>query len=61
MAGKERDIGAVKINDSGATVGVRGRYDKGETVRENMGASEGVEGVERGGNDVKGRGGEGRG
>ena len=57
MAGRERDTGAIKINESGATVGVRGRYDKGETVRENMGASEGVEGVERGGDDVEGGGG----
>ena len=57
MAGRERDTGAIKINESGATVGARGRCDKGETERENMGANEGVEGVERGGDDVKGGGG----
>ena len=53
MAGREKDIGAAKISDRGVNVGVRGRDVYGAKMETN----EGVEGVEGGGNDVKGGGG----
>ena len=55
--GREKDIGAAKINDGGVNVGVRGRDVNGAKMGEDMEANEGVEGVERGGDDVKGCGG----
>ena len=54
MGGREEDIGAAKINDSGMNDGGKGRNGN---VMEGVRAYEGVEGVERGGNDVEGGGG----